>query len=351
MGKFLKLCVLFILCGLAFGCANKQQQPDETMQVERFRRSYEAALDKDEKNPSILRVLRRAKSAIGTPYVRGGINPGGFDCSGFVCWTYKSVGVDLPRTAREQSQVGRPIRNTEEMQAGDIVAFRHPRRGYHTGIYVGEGKFIHSPRRRTSVRINSLSDPYFSQTFLGARRVSTEGGVTVVAEAENRLDAYAEEKFARELVVAQERRSQKRPTASRQRERKKTIQSSTIADDGKRNNSKATTVALLKNDAGAKKPAGKSSGSIGKSSSKPTAKASAKSTGKPSAASKATATSNKKSATASKSSVAKEKKSTTTASKSKSEAKSGSAKSSGSSSRSNAKSTKAGSSNKRSSKS
>ena len=76
-----------------------------------------------------------------------------------------------PRTAREQSVLGTPI-DSDEMEAGDIVAFRHPRRGYHTGIYVGDGKFIHSPRRGKSVEITSLSDPYFSSTFLGARRVS-----------------------------------------------------------------------------------------------------------------------------------------------------------------------------------
>lgn len=63
--------------------------------------------------------------------------------------------------------VGKRITRVEDMRAGDIVAFRHPRRGYHTGIYVGDGKFIHSPRRRSTVRITSLDDPYFSGTFLG----------------------------------------------------------------------------------------------------------------------------------------------------------------------------------------
>ena len=91
-------------------------------------------------------LLRAARSAIGTPYVVGGTSPGGFDCSGLVCWAYGNVGIKLPRTAREQSVVGTQIRDVEDMQAGDIVAFRHPKRGYHTGIYVGDGKFIHSPR-------------------------------------------------------------------------------------------------------------------------------------------------------------------------------------------------------------
>ncbi len=211
MGKtYLKICALIMGCGLAFGCAAKQNSStNDELRVERFRRSYEAALNEDQAQAS-RQLLRKARSAIGTPYVRGGSSPGGFDCSGFVCWAYKSVGVDLPRTAREQSVVGERIRNQEDMRAGDIVAFRHPRRGYHTGIYVGDGKFIHSPRRRTTVRINSLSDPYFSSTFLGARRVNFEGNENLVAQAESRLSDYAEEKAVRELSV-----SKKSPAKSR----------------------------------------------------------------------------------------------------------------------------------------
>lgn len=186
---------------LAFGCASKSGSRDNginTPHAERFRRSYEAAFDSNQQESS-QQLLRKARSAIGTPYVRGGTTPDGFDCSGFVCWTYKSVGVQLPRTAREQSVIGQRINNVDEMRAGDIVAFRHPRRGYHTGIYVGDGKFIHSPHKRTRVRINSLDDPYFKSTFLGARRVKVEGGETMIAQAESRLNDFAEERVVREL--------------------------------------------------------------------------------------------------------------------------------------------------------
>ena len=186
---------------LAFGCASKSGSQDtgiNSPHAERFRRSYEAAFDSNQQESS-QQLLRKARSAIGTPYVRGGTTPDGFDCSGFVCWTYKSVGVQLPRTAREQSVIGQRINNVDEMRAGDIVAFRHPRRGYHTGIYVGDGKFIHSPHKRTRVRINSLDDPYFKSTFLGARRVKVEGGETMIAQAESRLNDFTEERVVREL--------------------------------------------------------------------------------------------------------------------------------------------------------
>ena len=201
MGKYLKLCVLALVCSMAFGCAQKtsyKTDPYSTQAEQRFRRSYEAAFDNNEQQGS-QQLLRKARSAIGTPYVPGGMSPGGFDCSGFVCWAYKSVGVNLPRTAREQSVVGKRINNVDDMQVGDIVAFLHPRRGYNTGIYVGDGTFIHSPHRRTTVRVNSLDDPYFKGTFLGARRVKMDGTENLVAEAETRLSDYAEEKAVRDI--------------------------------------------------------------------------------------------------------------------------------------------------------
>lgn len=162
----------------------------------------DVAIDSKSQDYKSRRVLRRAKSAIGTPYVRGGSGPGGFDCSGFVCWTYKSVGVNLPRTAREQSVVGEKVQDPAQMKAGDIVAFRHPRRGYHTGIYVGDGKFIHSPRRRSTVSVASMDDPYFSRTFLGARRINVDGNENLIAQAESRLNDYAEEKALRDITRA-----------------------------------------------------------------------------------------------------------------------------------------------------
>ena len=199
------------LLALSAGCASHSGSgssgyPEESWyaqrqraaQEARFRRSYEAVFDEsaEKSGPRQAKAVQVARSAIGTPYVPGGRNPGGFDCSGLVQWAYKSVGINLPRTAREQSAVGKRITRVEDMRAGDIVAFHHPRRGYHTGIYVGDGKFVHSPRRRTRVRINSLDDPYFRTTFMGARRV--EGSDAFSAE-ELRMAAYAEEQAVREI--------------------------------------------------------------------------------------------------------------------------------------------------------
>lgn len=152
----------------------KKAERSAMTQEERFaydNRTASLAQMRNEGVPlSNLHLIEQAKQVIGTPYVPGGTSPDGFDCSGFVQWAYGNVGVHLPRTAREQSATGRAIRS-ESMKAGDIVAFNHPRRGYHTGIYLGNGMFIHSPGRGKSVSIAPLSDPYFKSTFIGARRI------------------------------------------------------------------------------------------------------------------------------------------------------------------------------------
>ena len=161
---------------------------------------------------------------------------GGVDVlrAGLVQWAYQSVGVKLPRTAREQSVIGQRIMRVEDMRAGDIVAFRHPRRGYHTGIYVGDGKFVHSPRRRSSVKISSLSDPYFNTTFLGARRVSMSGasGEDLVAQAESRMEQYTEERMVRDMERS--RASRQKATAE---SRKKSRDKAQSARQGKKKDS------------------------------------------------------------------------------------------------------------------
>ncbi|MBQ3058792.1 MAG: C40 family peptidase [Desulfovibrio sp.] len=217
MGKYLSFCSLLLLCVVISGCAGRQH-PAEHEKENAVLHAEAMALEKQRAEAADM-LLSKAREAIGTPYVRGGTRPGGFDCSGLVLWAYKSVGVTLPRTAREQSRVGEHITDVSEMRPGDIVAFRHPKRGYHTGIYVGDGKFIHSPRRRKTVRINRLSDSYFSQTFLGARRVNLEGGENLVAQAQSRLTDYAEEKAVREL--SRKDSSKKQSSAQARKNRKK----------------------------------------------------------------------------------------------------------------------------------
>ena len=118
-------------------------------------------------------VIRNAMGALGVPYRRGGTSAEtGFDCSGFVRSMYQqTVGLMLPRTAAEQAAATASIDKTD-LRPGDLVFFNTLRRAYsHVGIYLGEGKFIHSPRAGSQVRVESMNISYWQNRFNGARRV------------------------------------------------------------------------------------------------------------------------------------------------------------------------------------
>ena len=112
---------------------------------------------------------------VGAPYVWGGASPKGFDCSGFTQYVYKRFGLSLPHSSGGQysTAYGTMISNPDELQPGDIVFFVNTyKRGIsHVGIYVGEGRFVHAPSRGKDVTVSSLTEGYWSNKFLQARRV------------------------------------------------------------------------------------------------------------------------------------------------------------------------------------
>jgi cell wall-associated NlpC family hydrolase len=115
-----------------------------------------------------------AMGAIGVPYRRGGNSyDSGFDCSGFVRAVYnQTLGLLLPRQAAQQAAATQVI-DREQLQPGDLVFFNTLRRDYsHVGIYVGDNKFIHSPKPGAAVRIEDMRMKYWTRRFDGARRVA-----------------------------------------------------------------------------------------------------------------------------------------------------------------------------------
>lgn len=114
-----------------------------------------------------------AMGFLGVPYRRGGNSvETGFDCSGFVKAMYEqTVGLILPRRANEQAAATQKI-DKKELQPGDLVFFNTLRRTFsHVGIYIGDNKFIHSPKPGAQVRVEDMGVPYWSTRFDGARRV------------------------------------------------------------------------------------------------------------------------------------------------------------------------------------
>jgi cell wall-associated NlpC family hydrolase len=116
-----------------------------------------------------------AMGFLGVPYRRGGSTvESGFDCSGFVKAMYEqTVGLILPRKAEQQAAITQKI-DRADLLPGDLVFFNTMRRAFsHVGIYIGEGKFIHSPKPGSEVRVDDMAGSYWSRRFDGARRVPT----------------------------------------------------------------------------------------------------------------------------------------------------------------------------------
>ena len=116
-------------------------------------------------------VSGTALSYRGVPYRLGGADPNGFDCSGLVWYVYAQHGLAMPRTVEEQYQVGETVA-ASRLEAGDLVFFSTTSRGAsHVGIMIGGDSFVHAPASNGVVRVERLGSSYWSQRYLGARRV------------------------------------------------------------------------------------------------------------------------------------------------------------------------------------
>ena len=119
-------------------------------------------------------LVMTAMNFLGVPYRLGGNSEqSGFDCSGFTRHIFEnSIGLVLPRRADEQATAAGLLSiHRAELKPGDLVFFNTMKRTFsHVGIYVGDDKFIHSPRTGGAVRIEDMRDSYWSRRFTGARR-------------------------------------------------------------------------------------------------------------------------------------------------------------------------------------
>jgi cell wall-associated NlpC family hydrolase len=117
-------------------------------------------------------LIAMAMNLRDTRYVRGGRDPStGFDCSGFVRYVFAhAVGMQLPNNSASQFLAGLKVKKAD-MQPGDLVFFHtRGKRISHVGIYISNGRFIHSPSAGKSVEISSLSAGYWAKRFAGAKR-------------------------------------------------------------------------------------------------------------------------------------------------------------------------------------
>ena len=161
--------------------------------IERGLMSSPTAAAPDATSALVKRVRDRASDMVisamnflGVPYRLGGSsNEVGFDCSGFTRHIFEmSLGLVLPRRVDEQAAATGLVEvNRDELRPGDLVFFNTLRRTFsHVGIYVGDGKFIHSPRSGGAVRIEDMRFAYWSQRYTGARRAGAPTESTLKAE-------------------------------------------------------------------------------------------------------------------------------------------------------------------------
>ena len=126
-------------------------------------------------------LVVHAMGFLGVPYRLGGSSiDTGFDCSGFVKAVYEqTLGLALPRRAEQQAAATENI-DKKDLQPGDLVFFNTLRRTFsHVGIYVGNNRFIHSPKPGAEVRVENMDVSYWNRRFDGARRVSAEASEAV----------------------------------------------------------------------------------------------------------------------------------------------------------------------------
>jgi peptidoglycan endopeptidase LytE len=123
------------------------------------------------------KLITFAKKLLDIPYKFGGNSILGIDCSAYVKKVYGLLGIDLPRTAREQFNEGGEAVDKDHLSMGDLVFFRtYASFPSHVGIYLGDNLFIHASSKGRKVTINSLETPYYLKRFIGGKRLLTTDG-------------------------------------------------------------------------------------------------------------------------------------------------------------------------------
>lgn len=151
----LTLCVVIVLAA----CAGS---PPRTA-------SATAALNSG--NVDVSRAADHALAMVGAPYRHGGADPAGFDCSGLVHYSFRKVGIALPRDTHSLRKIGIRI-EMDDLAKGDLVFFdQEGKKSSHVGIYLGDGKFVHAPSTGGKVRADKIDLTYWRKHFNEARRI------------------------------------------------------------------------------------------------------------------------------------------------------------------------------------
>jgi peptidoglycan DL-endopeptidase LytE len=132
-----------------------------------------------ESNQALSSLKKSAYSFLGARYRFGGTSRNSLDCSSFTQQVFREQSVKLPRTAREQFNVGNEVIRGD-LKKGDLVFFQtYAQFPSHVGIYLGNRKMIHASSREHRVVISTMDTPYYLSRYLGARRMTNSAPDTI----------------------------------------------------------------------------------------------------------------------------------------------------------------------------
>ena len=144
--------------------------PQKVVQAPQVSTPLNVTVNKGQNLPENGSVISTARKMLGIPYRYGGASPNGFDCSDLGSYVYRSAGIQVPRTSKEQYRQADRI-PLAQLQPGDLLFFRlQPQKVSHVAIYEGRGRFIHAPSSGKRVSYASLDNPYWRKHLVGAGR-------------------------------------------------------------------------------------------------------------------------------------------------------------------------------------
>lgn len=157
------------------GSTTERMDVDNTTVAEDKNNILNQALSNVDNESKGEEIAEYAKQYLGLPYVSGGKNPStGFDCSGFTQYVYKNFGYSLESTASGQNSLGTDI-TMENLEPGDLILFYNEEKTKigHTGIYLGDGNFVHSANSNRGVVTDNLNtSTYYNTRFVNAKRLT-----------------------------------------------------------------------------------------------------------------------------------------------------------------------------------
>ncbi|MFN8438131.1 MAG: C40 family peptidase [Cytophagales bacterium] len=192
-----KLTLLIIFCFLSFSFVtdneenhpfdqviNKQKQASVKKRLHTFRKEgiernliyHETSLHPDTAfaKVDLEKIISTAKSYLGTRHAMGGSSKRGIDCSGLVMVSLRSCGIKVPHNSHDQGRYGRVVAPMDSLKRGDLVFFIHSFRSHylltHSGIYLGNKKFIHASAR-FGVIVSDVNDSYWGPRFVFGTRI------------------------------------------------------------------------------------------------------------------------------------------------------------------------------------